>query len=249
MRIRGGTCVIACLVIVLASCSGTGRLFRQYEYEEDIYLSLDGSATLYVNSSIAALNALRGTTFDASPAARVDRGAVRNYYSTPNTHVVRVSSTRRSNRRFVHVRIDVDNIRRLAEAAPFGWSSYRFERTGDEYMYGQYLGAAAGGDPGRPGWNGRELVAFRLHLPSKITAQNSGAGVRRGNIVVWEQPLGDRLRGTPLTLDARMQTESILYRTLLLFAATFVAVAAAFVLIIWWVMSRPVRGSHHADTV
>jgi len=46
-----------------------------------------------------------------------------------------------------------------------------------------------------------------------------------------------------------MQTESILYRTLWLFAATFAAVAAAFALVIWWMMSRPVRGSHHADTV
>jgi hypothetical protein len=116
MRIRGRTCLIACLVIVHAACGEAGRLFRQFEYEEDVYVSLDGSATVYVNSSIAALNALRGTAFDASPAAR-------------------------------------------------------------------------------------------------------------------------------------MQTESILYRTLWLFGVTFAAVAVAFGLVIWWVMRRPVRGSHHADTV
>ena len=34
-----------------AACSG-GGLFRQYQYEEEIYLSLDGTATVYVNSSI-----------------------------------------------------------------------------------------------------------------------------------------------------------------------------------------------------
>src|ERR687887_2106907 len=101
MRIRVRACLIVCLAIGLAGCGG--RLFRQYEYEEDVYVSLDGSATVYVNSSIAALNALHGTTFDASPTARLDRGALRDYYSTPNTHVARVSSTRRSNRRFVHV--------------------------------------------------------------------------------------------------------------------------------------------------
>jgi hypothetical protein len=62
-----GCCALC--VLVVSACSGTA-LFRQYEYEEEIYLSLDGTATVYVNSSIAALNALRGTTFDASHPCR-----------------------------------------------------------------------------------------------------------------------------------------------------------------------------------
>ena len=249
MRICGRICLIACLVIAHAACSGAGGLFRQYEYEEDVYLSLDGSATVYVNCSIPALDALRGATFDASPAARVDRAAVREFYSGPHAQVSRISSTRRSNRRFMHVRIDVADIRQLNRAAPFAWSSYSFAREGNEYVYRQVLGASANRDVGRVGWTGREMVAFRLHLPSKITEQNSGGSVRRGNILVWEQPLAARTRGEPLVLDARMQTESILYRTLWLFGATFAAVAAAFALVIWWMMSRPVRGSHHADAV
>ena len=60
-------------------------------------------------------------------------------------------------------------------------------------------------------------MAFRLHLPSKIRSTTPARDVRRGNILVWEQPLADRLRGAPLTLDARMETQSILYRTLWLF--------------------------------
>ena len=249
MRICSRTCLIACVVIAHAACSGAGGLFRQYEYEEDVYLSLDGSATVYVNCSIPALDALRGTAFDAGPAARVDRAAVREFYSSPYTRVSRISSTRRSSRRFVHVRVDVADVRQLHRAAPFAWSSYRFAREGDQYVYRQEIGASANREVGRVGWTGREMVAFRLHLPSKITGQNSGRGVSRGNILVWEQPLAARIRGEPLVLDARMQTESILYRTLWLFGATFAAVAAAFALVIWWVMSRPVRGSHHADPV
>jgi hypothetical protein len=247
MRIRVRACLIVCLLIGLAGCGG--RLFRQYEYEEDVYVSLDGSATVYVNSSIAGLNALRGTAFDESPTARLDRAGVGRYYSSANTHVARVSSTRRSNRRFVHVRLEVDDVRRLGDAPPFAWSSYRFEKRGDEFVYRQEIGRSAGAARGRGVWSGRELVAFRLHLPSKITSQNSGTSVRRGNIIIWEQPFADRLSGQPLALEARMQTRSILYRTLWLFGATFVAVAAAFALVIWWVMRRPVRGSHHADTV
>jgi hypothetical protein len=56
---------------------------------------------------------------------------------------------------------------------------------------------------------------------------------------VWEQPLADRLRGVPLALDARMETQSILYRTLWLFGATFIAVAIAFGLMLWWVIRKP----------
>ena len=54
----------------MASGACGSGLFRQYEYEEEMYLSLDGSATMYVNSSIAALNALRGTAFDPNPSGR-----------------------------------------------------------------------------------------------------------------------------------------------------------------------------------
>jgi len=243
MRIRA----LVLLAIALAStaCGGTS-LFRQYEYEEEIYLSLDGSATVYVNTSVAALDALRGTTFSTSPTARVNRDAVRAFYSSPATHVTWVRESRRNGRRFVHIRLDADDITRLSTAPPFAWSTYAFRRDGDEYVYRQTIGASANRDVGSVGWTGRERVAFRLHLPSKINFHNSGTDVRRGNILVWEQPLGDRLHGAPLTLEARMQTQSILYRTLWLFGATFVAVVVAFMIVLWWVLRR---GPSHAETV
>jgi len=228
-------CALCVLGVLFTSCTG---IFRQYEYEEEIYLSLDGTATVYVNSSIAALDALRGASFDTRPAARVDTAGVRAFYSTPSTHVARVSSSRRHGRRFVHVRLDVDDIRRLGDAAPFAWSTYRFEQNGAQFDYLQIIGAAAAREVGSVGWDGRELVAFRLHLPSKIRYHNTKGIESRGNILAWEQPLADRLHGAPLTLDARMDTQSILYRTLWLFAATFLAVAAAFGVAIWWVMRR-----------
>jgi hypothetical protein len=243
-----GLCVPILLVLVVssASCGGTSTLFRQYEYEEEVYLSLDGSAAVYVNSSLAALNALRGTTFDISPAARLDTDAVRAYFSSPATRVVRVSQSRRSNRRFVHVRLEVDDINTLGDAPPFAWSKYRFTRVGDQFNFLQTVGAPAGKGGGNAGWNGSELVAFRLHLPSKIRYHNTGREVGRGNILAWEQPLTDRLRNVPVVyaekgdgvLDARMDAQSILYTTLWLFGATFVIVAIVFVAIIWWVMRR-----------
>jgi hypothetical protein len=225
-----------------ASACGSGGFFRQYEYDEDLYLSLDGSATLYVHSSVAALNALRGTSFDASPAGHIDRDGVRAYFETAVTHVTQnPSASRRNGRRFVHVRMDVPDVRRLHEAPPFAWSTYEFARDGSLYSYAQTVAGVSGTAKPHAAWNGRELVAFRLHLPSKITYHNTGSSPRRGNILVWEQSLEDRLRGVPLTLEARMETQSILYRTLWLFAATFAAVAVTFALVIWWILRRGAR--------
>jgi hypothetical protein len=230
---RAAALALVVLAATFAAGCASGGLFRQYEYEEDIYLSLDGTATVYVNSSVPALDALRGATLDTSPTARLDRDAVRKFYTTPVTHVTQISQSRRSGRRFVHVRLDVDDVRRLGATVPFQWSRYEFRRQDDLYLYQQSIGASANKSVGNVGWKGDEIVAFRLHLPSKIAYHNAGVeNFKRGNILVWEQSLSDRLRGKPLVLDARMQTQSILYRTLLLFGATFVAVAIAFAAVI-----------------
>ena len=80
------------------------------------------------------------------------------------------------------------------------------------------------------GWDGSEIVAFRLHLPSRILEHNARdletnepTGIHRGNILAWEQHLADRLDGRPVTIEVRMDSQSILYRTLLLFAGAFAA--------------------------
>lgn len=236
MRIRSVGLLLATLM--LSACSG-GGLFKAYEYEEEMYLALDGTATLYVNSSAAALNALRGTSFDTDPSVTPSRDAIRQLFSSPITEVTRVTFSRRSNRRFVHVRIEVSDVTKLSSVPPFAWSTYSFRREGELFDYRQTVGASADKAVGDVGWDGDEIVAFRMHLPSKIAYHNAGPGnPHRGNILAWEQSLAERRRGVPLTLDARMETQSILYRTLALFAVTFVAVAVGFVVLIWWVLRR-----------
>ncbi len=227
------------LATAIATACGSGAIFHQYEYEEEIFLSLDGSATVYVNTSVAALDALRGASFNTSPTALVDTDRVREFYASPVTRVRSVTWSRRSNRRFVHVRLDVDDVRRLSEGAPFAWSTYGFARDGNLYRYSQTVGRAAEKDVGDVGWGGREIVAFRLHLPSKVRYHNTTLdNPKRGNILVWEQTLDDRRRSRPLTLDARMDPQSILYWTLQLFGATFAAVALTFGGLVWWILRR-----------
>ncbi|MEP6782059.1 MAG: hypothetical protein ABI983_00230, partial [Acidobacteriota bacterium] len=65
------------LIAVLASVACGNIIARQYEYEEEVFLGLDGSATLYVNASVPALVSLRGMPLPLDASARLDRQAVR----------------------------------------------------------------------------------------------------------------------------------------------------------------------------
>ncbi|HXE81472.1 MAG TPA: hypothetical protein VNK41_12015 [Vicinamibacterales bacterium] len=227
------------MLLSLAGAIGCGTVGRVYEYEEALYLSLDGSATLFVNGSVPALVALRGLDLDLNPRARLDRGKVRNAYESSVTHVTRVGSSRRSGRRFVHLRIEVDDVRRLGEVAPLSWSTYSFVEQDDAFVFRQRVGPPAGVRIGAVGWTGKELTAFRLHLPSRIFYHNAPSGqVARGNILEWEQPLSDRLAGEPVSIEVHLDTESILYRTLWLFGAMILLVAALFALVIAWIIRK-----------
>lgn len=227
------------LLSVLSSLACDNVMTRKYEYEEEVYLELDGSATVYVNASVPALVALRGVKLPLDPGARFDRQVVRQLYETPVSRVASVTTSRREGRRYVHLRIDVADIRRLGEAPPFAWSTYRFMERDDLYEFAQDMGPAAGQEAGDAGWQGDELIAVRLHLPSRVEFHNSPSRtIQRGNIIVWEQPLSERRNGAPIQITARMETESILFRTLALFAGMAILVTVTFVAVIWFVRSR-----------
>jgi hypothetical protein len=230
---------LALVAIALAALTGCRMLgIRQYEYDERVDLSLDGSAIVDVNASIPALVALRGLVLDVDPEARLDRQVVRRLYETPGSTIRQLSSFRRHGRRFVHVQVEVSDILQLSKSAPFSWSRYSLERQAQAYRFLQDVGPPAGRAIGDVGWRGDELVAFRIHLPSRIQFHNSPAGTERGNILVWEQTLNDRLAGAPIRMEARMDTQSILYRTLSLFGGTFVAALALLAAIVWWLSRK-----------
>ena len=223
---------IALAALVVAACQTLG-LVKQYEYDERVELSLDGSAVVDITASIPALVALRGATLSIDPEARFDRRAFSQLYEARGVSVRDVSAFRRHGRRFVHIRLDVADIAELPRLVPLAWSHYRLDRLEEEFRFVQQVGPAARIDVGDVGWSGNELVAFRVHLPSRITFHNSPIGVERGNILVWEQTLRDRLAGAPLRMEARMQTESILYHTLWLFGGSFLSAMAVLAAILW----------------
>ncbi len=239
--------VVAALTLAAVSCGG--RFFgKQYEYEEDLTLGLDGTATLVVNASLASLSALRGLDLPADDTTRLDRERVRTLFTTPLTEVTRVSRPwRRKNRRFIQIRMRVHDIRRLHEAPPFAWSKYALVEENGKHVYTQVVGPSAmkPGSLQNYGWEGGEIVAFRLHLPSRIIfhnardlERNEPTQEQRGNILAWEQHLADRLDGRPVEIRVEMESRSILRRTLWLFAGAFAAALVVLAALIWWTVRK-----------
>ncbi len=195
---------------------------------------------MIVNTSLAALATLRGAKLDVEPQATVDREAIRALYTSPATRVTRVSRPwRRNGRRFVQVRVETDDVRTLGRAAPFAWSAYEFRERSGRFTFVQNLGDPVPGALALPAWSGSEIVAVRLHVPSRIEYHNAPSReVERGNILSWEQPLVDRLQGKPLRVEVRMESESILARTLTIFGLAAVAAFALLAGVVIWVRRR-----------
>jgi hypothetical protein len=240
-------------IVSVATCALTSAACNvftpKYEYEEEIYLRLDGSATVNVNASVASLVALRGVDLPADPKARLDRDRVRALFTMPGAQPPRLTLSRRDGRRFVHVSLDVPDVRQLQRQRMFAWSTYRFDRESDSFVYRQRVGAPARQSSPGTGWTGNELVVFKMHIPSEIPYHNAPSRqTERGNILRWEQPLAARLNGEPLDVEVRMESSSILYSTLILFGLTVVAAALTFGIVIWWVVRRgrddDVRATH-----
>lgn len=249
---------LAIALVVNAAACGGGRpalLGRDYEYEEDLTLSLDGSATLAVNASVQALAALHGIHLDADLKSRTDalKDEARAAYASPYAQVTGVSVWTKYGRRFVGVRLRIPDVRQLSKSGPFSWSSYDLHEEGDLAIYRQTVTGKGAPDP-HAGWRGDELIGFRLHLPARIRFHNSRdfrtnavREIGRGNILTWEQTLRDRIEGKPIAwsgdhqpgvMEAHMDRQSILYRTLWLFGIAFAAAIAVLAGLIWLTVRR-----------
>src|SRR6185295_13390703 len=167
-RLRLAAGVLAAATV--AACSNP--LGRQYEYDEQTYLSVDGSATVIVNASLPALVALRGASIDPKPDGSADRDGIRRLYESNGCTVSKVGRFwYRRSRRFVQIQITTSDIRSLSKCALLSWSTYSLgpdEEAPNGLKFTQQVGAASAGDPGTVSWDGSELVAFKLHAPSRI---------------------------------------------------------------------------------
>ena len=158
--------------VAAAACGG--RVFgKVYEYEEDLYLV----ARRFGRPDRQRLDSPRWsrcagwTCRSIRPRGSTASGSAPRTTS-PVTDVTRVSRPwRRNGRRFVQIRLARDRHPQAhARSRPSPGRRTSWRRRTDWYVYRQNLAASAlrPGTLKNVGWNGGELVAFRLHLPSKI---------------------------------------------------------------------------------
>jgi hypothetical protein len=240
----------ALIVIALAAisaCAGWWPFGAHYEYEEQVYLSVDGRASVVVDASLPALVALRGLPIDPALSSSIDRDGIRRVLESSGCTVDSVSRPwTRLGRRFVQMQIAIADVRQPQPCGLLAWSSYSLTSIDpDGLEYQQTVGPSAKTTaPSAAAWDGTELVAFKLHAPSRIRYQNvkrldgTNGTYERGNILTWEQRLSDRLAGTPVAMDVKMDATSILHTTLWLFAGAFAAAVLLLVIVIWLVFRR-----------
>jgi hypothetical protein len=255
--------LITLAAFALAACGAFGR---EYEYEEELYLNIDGSASVVINSSIPALVALRGLPLQPSLHTQFDPNEARRLYDSLGCPVTRIGQPwYRHGRRFIQIRMSTPDVRSLDGCQALSWSTYRFSRSDGAVHFEQTVGPsatpAAGALESPPdessagAWRGNELVAFRVHLPSKVRRHNvrrldnnETGDLERGNILTWEQRLSDRRANVPIVMQVTMDPESSLYKTLWLFAGSFLAAVIVMGLLIAWTirkgrkMGRPAGG-------
>jgi hypothetical protein len=246
-------------VCLAAAC--TNPFGRHYEYEEEVFLDVDGSAAATVNTSLHALAALRGLSVGPL-TERPDRDRARDVLTRAGCPVTRVGRPwTRGGRHFLQVHLEVDDIRALSTCPLLAWSTYSLTPKDDGLRFEQRVGPPANGSGEVPKpagitpntWTGAEIVAFRLHVPSRVRYHNvrrlddgTAGEMERGNIATWEQTLGDRLAGKPMVLEIEMDADSILGRTLWLFFGSLAAAIATLAAAVW-LMRRRGRGSQKSE--
>ena len=116
-RLRARAIATLFVVVTTTACSSLGIGSPKYEYEEQIYLDIDGHASIAIDGSIYAIGALRGVVLDGSASSSVTRDDVRRVYEGARCRVDSVSRPwTRQNRTYVRIWLSVDDVRRMADS-------------------------------------------------------------------------------------------------------------------------------------
>jgi hypothetical protein len=185
-----------------------------YEYEEEIFLEVDGSGRIRMSGSTAAIETLHGRRAEAAESL----------FEGIEVHSIR--ETMREGRKLVHVEASFPDWESLCRVPAFRERSCRFTRGESDRELELLVPAAPAVAPVDP----EAPVAFRFHFPSAVRYHNSPGGIERGNIVSWKRPFG----GSPLEVHARFDRRTLLgERISVMGKALFLVVASIGSALLW----------------
>ncbi|HJS74614.1 MAG TPA: hypothetical protein VJ921_10020 [Vicinamibacteria bacterium] len=198
-------------MLALIAASGCAT----YEYEEEVFLEVDGSGDIRMSGSAAAIEALHDV--DAERAASL--------FAADGVEVLSVRETERDRRKFVHVDARFDAWEDLCRAPAFRGRSCRLVsgEKGLELELSLPSPREAAPEPLDP----QALLALRYHFPSTIRYHNSPGGIERGNILAWKRTLREHFAGRPLDVEVRFDRRTILEATVAIVGLAMALVAAS----------------------
>jgi hypothetical protein len=207
---------LAALLLLAAGLRGCVA----YEYEHEFWVKVDGSGSVYVTGRPELWRAFKGLRTEGLGNDEL-RAAARELFERSGLRVRRVTVTHRKGRPYLFVSADFEDVNALPGTPAFPDLEIALRSTGDRLrLEGRWSRPA--GSPGPP-VDGMGLMAVRFHLPSKVYGHDNAAfGVERGNIVSWRQDVAQGLAGRALAFGATLDSRSILWSTVGLFAAAIV---------------------------
>jgi hypothetical protein len=202
----------AALLLVLATgCTA-------YEYEEEVFLEIDGSGEIRMSGSAAAIEALHELD-------EVTLETASSLFAGEGVEVLSARETERERRKFLHVVARFSAWEKLCELPAYHGRRSRFEKGEGGVTLSLSLPSPRGTAPESVDPNA--LLALRYHFPSTIRHHNSADGVERGNILSWERTMREHFAGRPLSLEVRFDQRTILATTLWIVSLALVLVVAS----------------------
>jgi len=201
-----------------------------YEYEEEVFLSVDGSGSLRVSGSTEILKALHVDPPTVETMTARFRG--------PGLELDSVRETERDERRFIHVQGRFASWSELCGHPAFDGRECGLTISDDELTLRLTLPAPERAIP--EDVPSDAPVALRFHFPSTVRYHNSRGDIERGNIIGWERTASEHFQGSDLVVEARFERRSVLATTLVVLG-TAIGIVAGSVAIALAVMVRKGR--------
>ena len=188
-----------------------------YEFDHEFWLKVDGSGSVYVTGRPELWRAFKGLQTQGDDADAL-RQAARDLFERSGLRVRKVTITHRRGRAYLFLSANFDDVNALAGTPAFPDLQIGLRpRDGHLRLEGRWSRPPTTAGPPVDAFG---LTAVRFHLPSKVYGHdNAAGGVERGNIVGWRQDVARALAGDALAFGATIDSRSILWSTVGLFAA------------------------------
>jgi hypothetical protein len=215
-----------------------------YEYEHEFWLKVDGSGSVYVTGRPELWRAFKGLQAGGDDADALRRAA-RALFERAGLRVRRVTVTHRGGRAYLFVSADFEDVNALPGTPAFPDLQLSLQPQGERLrLEGRWSTPAT---PRGPPLDSFGLMAVRFHLPSKVYGHdNAAGGVERGNIVSWRQGMAQALAGNAVPFGATIDSRSILWSTVGLFAAAIATGLGMIAAALFLVFRRGRRGERTA---